>query len=327
MHERRLTAEELARTRFATSPLWETVASLRALRSPTSGAHAAWVGPTRERVRSAGLDLHRLLTLVPPTGYLADFLTPAPTERYGRFDRELARVARTGAESLRRDLAFLRTYATTEATVVIDEALTGPDDFLAAVVDDLQRYWDLTVSHVWERLEGLAEADIAWRLEQMAAGGAHAVLDTLHPRVGMDGGDLVVHDYCGTEPPSTRGGVVLVPCAFAWPHLLFLEEEGAASTLSYSPRGVGNLWREAPSLEHDPLADLLGRTRAAALHLLDLPMTTGQLACHLDIAPATGSEHLKVLLRSGLVVADRRGRRVLYSRSPLGSSLTGGQGA
>ncbi|WP_141494219.1 DUF5937 family protein [Kytococcus schroeteri] len=330
MAEHRLPPSDLSHTRFATSPLWETVASLRVLQAPAGGVHGGWAEAMRTRVREHGLDLSRLLALVPPRGQLADFLTPTPTGRHGRLEDELEVLRRSEPRLVVEDAQLLLRSAGQGSQGVLRAAAADPGAFREQVADDLHAYWELTVSRVWSRLEGLAEADIAWRLERMARGGTHAVLETLHPRVRMDGDTLVVANTCETPVSRLPGevtGVVLVPCAFAWPDLLFVEFTGQARTLSYSPRGVGNLWRETPDARGSALADLVGRTRAAAVMLLDLPMTTGQLACHLDLTPPTASGHLKILERSGLVTARRRGRHVLYSRTPLGADLAEGAGA
>ncbi|MDA0633045.1 hypothetical protein OUY22_06400 [Nonomuraea sp. MCN248] len=61
-----LKPEDVARIRFAFSPLWELVASLRTLQDPARQAlHLPWL--TCVRPRLAGLDLDELLALVPPT--------------------------------------------------------------------------------------------------------------------------------------------------------------------------------------------------------------------------------------------------------------------
>lgn len=316
--------------RFATSPLWETVASLRVLQAPPGGVHSGWADAIRGRVRRSRLDLTRLLALVPPRGSLADFLTPTPTVRHGCLEDEVKALRRTDAHLVVQDVQMLRGRASPASQQVLGDAVEEPEFFRDQVASDLYAYWELTVSRVWDRLEGLAEADIAWRLERMARGGTHAVLESLHPRVRMDGDTLVVANTCETPVgrlPTELAGVVLVPCAFAWPELLFLEFAGQARTLSYSPRGVGNLWRETPDPAGSALADLVGRTRAAAVMLLDLPMTTGQLACHLDLTPSTANGHLRILERNGLVTARRRGRHVLYARTPLGARLAEGAGA
>jgi DNA-binding transcriptional ArsR family regulator len=91
--------------------------------------------------------------------------------------------------------------------------------------------------------------------------------------------------------------------------------------LVYTPRGVGALW--APPAEPDPgaLDALLGRRRAAILRALRVPASTQDLAERLRASPAGVSEHLGVLRASGLVRAERDGRRVLYARTAAGEQL------
>jgi len=69
------------------------------------------------------------------------------------------------------------------------------------------------------------------------------------------------------------------------------------------------------------LDSLIGRTRAAILRRLDVPMTTTQVARDLQQSPSTVSEHLTVLRGNGLLISWRAGRGVLYRRTPLASSL------
>jgi DNA-binding transcriptional ArsR family regulator len=59
---------------------------------------------------------------------------------------------------------------------------------------------------------------------------------------------------------------------------------------------------------------------------LDLPMTTTQLAHHLDLSAPTVNSHLKALFAAGIIAARRDGRSVLYTRTPLGEQLLAGGG-
>jgi DNA-binding transcriptional ArsR family regulator len=83
------------------------------------------------------------------------------------------------------------------------------------------------------------------------------------------------------------------------------------------------VWEGLPSTANlmADLESLIGRTRAAILRRLDVPMTTTQLARDLDQSPSTISEHLTVLRGNGLLVSWRAGRSVQYRRTPLASSL------
>jgi DNA-binding transcriptional ArsR family regulator len=81
----------------------------------------------------------------------------------------------------------------------------------------------------------------------------------------------------------------------------------------------------------DGLEALLGASRAALLRDLVRPHTTSDLATRHGLALGTVSGHLSILARAGLVSPHRRGRRVFYLRTPLGSLLvdppgTGRQG-
>jgi DNA-binding transcriptional ArsR family regulator len=58
------------------------------------------------------------------------------------------------------------------------------------------------------------------------------------------------------------------------------------------------------------LDTLIGRTRAAILLRLDVPMTTTQLARGLQQSPSTVSEHLTVLRGNGLLISWRRASTV-----------------
>jgi DNA-binding transcriptional ArsR family regulator len=117
-----------------------------------------------------------------------------------------------------------------------------------------------------------------------------------------------------------------VPSVFAWPAALLVTGEPYVSTITYPPRGIGRLWEFRPDTDGSPLADLVGKTRAAIVGLLDLPMTTTQLACQLNLTAPTLSVHLGVLRAAGVVDSRRDGRAVLYSRTPLGDNLLDGAG-
>lgn len=315
---------DLGRARFSVSPLWEAVAGLRVLGGRRHRFHEQWAAGTRAEAAAAGLDLSLLLALVPPTGHLADILTPTPRRRVNRIDTELAAVARTDAARVAADLVVLRGQERVPTRIaVLDRAARDPAATLAAAVEDLRAWWELAIAPVWPRLRSLAEADIAWRTERIAAGGSHEVLGTLHPRVRMRGTDLRIESTCGDGPLPAGRGLVLVPSAFAWPHLLLYALPGQAPTLAYAPRGTGTVWERPGDRDSDGLDDLVGATRSRALRLLDLPMTTTELSRHLGVGAPTTNSHLKVLHRTGLVRSHRVGRLVHYARTPLGDDLAG----
>ena len=84
---------------------------------------------------------------------------------------------------------------------------------------------------------------------------------------------------------------------------------------------MAELWQDTQAEQADPLAALVGRTRATLLATLALPRTTTQLAAQLGLSPAAVSEHLKILKDTALVIAQRRGRMVLYQRTAAATAL------
>lgn len=110
---------------------------------------------------------------------------------------------------------------------------------------------------------------------------------------------------------------------FAWPNLLIGHEGPNEFTLTYPARGVARAWEGLPHAQCvlDDLTTLVGRTRAVLLHRLETPSTTTDLARELSQSPGTVSRHLSVLRRNGLLKSWRAGRRVLYRRTPLATSV------
>src|SRR3954471_1150938 len=100
------TAEDLARTRFALSPMWELCTSLRLLRDAELAAmHIPWV---RDALPAAvAMDLHMALALLPPRGYFPDFMTPPPSDPVTTIEEELALVRATTAAQVRHDVEVL----------------------------------------------------------------------------------------------------------------------------------------------------------------------------------------------------------------------------
>src|SRR3954465_13591390 len=99
--------EDLLRLRFAISPMWEVVASLRRLREPSgAGLHLPWIHDLRDG-RRAGIDLAPALSLTPPTGYVPDFVSPPPTTPLAPLEDEIDLLRQTPPRRGRHDLGLL----------------------------------------------------------------------------------------------------------------------------------------------------------------------------------------------------------------------------
>jgi DNA-binding transcriptional ArsR family regulator len=111
-----------------------------------------------------------------------------------------------------------------------------------------------------------------------------------------------------------------MPSAFSATLLFVIDRDPWQPTLIYPARGIATLWEDAVPAP-DGLARLLGATRAAVLHDLGAPRSTGELARRLSLSPAGASHHVTALRDAGLLTARREGRAVLYVRTPLGDAL------
>jgi len=313
-----LTQADLVQVRFAHSPAREMVASLRLLRDP--GRHPmyqTWFADVADRLRGLKLDVLTTVTALhaPPA-----FLTPTPVAPWGVLADELEAIAATPPALVRAQLEDGCRGRTVPA--ILRALYEDPAAELRSLVDEVGRYWQAALEPWWQRLQALCMADVSYRLEQFATAGLARVLDGLHTAVHFTPDRiLVAHPNSGPKRLDLDGsGILLVPCAFGWPMLAVSPAAGQPS-LIYPPRGLAELWQRPALGQDDPLFALLGRTRAMLLTSLGLPTTTTQLARDLDMSAAAVSQHLKVLKACGLAAAHRRGRTVLYQRTPAATAL------
>ncbi|MER6912341.1 winged helix-turn-helix domain-containing protein [Streptomyces sp. NPDC000594] len=324
------TAEDMAGTRFAVSPLGEVVASVRALgNSGGDGGSRHWADRVRPLLTAARLDLTPLTRLVgqdcfpgfpavpgapdapgvsgtpgtpgvsgaPGVSGFPDFPFPAP---------------RTPRPSIAVELATLRA------------ARPGPDS--ARLAELIAAYWEVALAPFWPRMLALFEGDILDRAVRLAEGGARRLFDDFGPQITWESGRLrlVRCAAAGTGVDGGGRGLLLVPSAFTGPGICSHPGgTGGQPTLRYPPRGIGTLWGGAPEPCSDALAGVLGRTRARLLAELVQPASTTDLARRIGVSAGGVSQHLTALRAAGLVSAHRTGRVVLYARTGVGEALVG----
>jgi DNA-binding transcriptional ArsR family regulator len=324
--ELEFTPEDYRRIRFAFSPIKEAVASLRALSVPShNGLHGPWLATVSRRLD--GVDMALLTALVRPTGYVPDFLSPTPTGRTASFESSLEQIAGTDIDIVVAELEHLAQHKVAQQgpgreqrAELMRELLANPGHAVRRIVAELERYWLAVLEPHWPRVYALLQADLAHRLDELATGGVTQLFRTLHPSVAMRGDLLTIVKYYQGRAQLRQRGLLLIPCAFVWPDVLVSTADPLPS-ITYPPRGLGRLWESAPDTSTSPLAGVIGRTRAAILALLELPMSTTQLATQLDLAAPTLNVHLKSLQAAGILSSRRHGRVVLYQRTPLGDQL------
>ncbi|THA54688.1 winged helix-turn-helix domain-containing protein [Streptomyces sp. A1136] len=319
-----LGVEDLADTRFAVSPLSETVLSLRVLHDPgLSAVHLPW----RRSVLGAlgDLDTGLLMSLVAARLTLPDFLTPRPTAFAPSFGEELAAARRTPPAQVRRDL--LAAHAPGRLPAPLAAAETGDDTAVAALRDRvcalLLRYWEIAVEPLWPQVRLVVEADMTYRARRLAMGGARLLFADIHPSMRWRHGVLHIDKMNDRHHVKASGrGLLLVPSVFAHKPAPPVSAQ-EAPWLIYPSRGAATLWDAEPdgARAGTALVPLLGAPRERLLRLLAEPLATVELARRLRVTPSAVSQHLRVLYAAGLVTRARQGRQVLYRRSPLGDAL------
>ncbi|MEU3464479.1 DUF5937 family protein [Streptomyces sp. NPDC006733] len=310
---------DLTRIRFARSPMEELLHSVPVLAGVRPlPIHGPWLAMTKPRV--AGLDLGVLLALLRGPHVVPDFLALPPESVSGRFTDELDALVATPAATVRTSLDEVRRAhgLVPELRPLYDE----PERELANLAHSMTAYWRAAVEPVWPRLCALHDAEIAHRAQQLTSGGLAKVFADLHPEAEYRDGRLRINKPHHTAVRESGGaGLILMPCVFAWPRLLVLHNEPYQPTLTYAPRGIAELWTGSLHETAQPLGDLMGRNRAGVLALLDLPLSTTQLAAYLGMSAPAVSQHLAVLRRCNLVTSHRSGRWMLHQRTALATEL------
>ncbi|MFI8454248.1 DUF5937 family protein [Kitasatospora sp. NPDC085464] len=323
--ELHFSAQDLALTRFAVSPMQEVVTSLRALaRHPAPALHRRWAAEVRGRLAAAAPTMDRLAALVPPTGHLPDFLNPAPAGHSPTLAEELAAITATGAEQVRADLDIMAAEAGGRLPAVLAPLHRDPAAQLPRLAADLRAYWELALAPYWARIRALLSADVFHRSRQAAEHGTARMLDELHDTVRWDGTALLLEQrHCAVTRLTAGSGLLLLPSAFAWPRVLTRVLPPDPPQLIYPARGTAALWerRAGTAARTDALAGVLGRSRARLLAELDSPASTTELADRTGLSPAGASQHLTALRTAGLTSAHRAGHAVLHARTAIGDSL------
>jgi DNA-binding transcriptional ArsR family regulator len=315
--------EDLARSRFALSPLWELITALRRLASSSGHTETAlrpWLQRTRGRYQSLLLEvnLDTVLALQPP-GYGVDFLSPPPLGVATTIEEQLDAVRATPLEQAHVEIEHaLRRQPAVDTRV--RGLLTGASvtDHLA---DVLAAAWQALLAPDWPLLQAILERDVAHRAAQLVSRGWAAALADLHPQLRWRDGRIEFDKLPDQDGELGGRGLLFVPSVFVWPGLAVGLDPPWPPNLVYPARGVAALWQASEASVGAGLARLLGRSRAAVLTALDQPASTSHLVATLHQTLGGLGDHLAVLRDAGLVTRTRAGRSVLYRRTPIGDAL------
>jgi len=187
---------------------------------------------------------------------------------------------------------------------------------------DLDRALRLAYHHLlqgdWARVCGSFHSELAWRSRLIAGLGVQAALSTLHPRISWNGTVMQIETSTELDVHPGGAGLTLLPSALWTGRPMVTDHPDGSTAIIYPALTPLPLTDEAST---DPLAELLGHTRAAVLRLAFRERTTTELARELGTSAATVSGHTKTLRAAGLIVTTRVGKAVLHSVTPLGGRL------
>jgi DNA-binding transcriptional ArsR family regulator len=310
-----LSGDDLARTlvRDHPAPLWEVVGSVREFRSPEPSPRLrVWRLATRSALKPS---MAPLFDILPYASYMPDFLTPLATS--GEFEAELETVLTTPTARIRADLEPLVGAGTLppRARPLFD----GDAAAVRRLGEAIRAYHAAAIAPYWDRIVARLTADRNARGRLQLTLGIGRLLGTLSPYLKWTT-DILSYD-CGAdiELDVVPGGVgvELLPVYFqTQPAVLHNPPDPAV--LCYPVEHEEDL---TPLGE--PLAALLGRTRAAILGAIGDGCTTTQLARRVGVSVPSASQHARVLRSAGLVSTSRLGSAVLHTLTPLGTSLLG----
>jgi DNA-binding transcriptional ArsR family regulator len=314
---------ELAATRFALSPLSETVACLQQLAGrDRETANLPWLRWATGELAGAPLDLTTTWPLlVSDRPSWPQFLVPAPRGPGPSIDDDLAALRRTTAHQVRASLGRVFGPRLPERVAAL---AAQPEAGLRTIAAELRAAHDRLVAPHWPGIRAVLDADVAHRARQLAAGGSERLFPALHPDLRWRDGRLLLTNE---RRPANEvlnqgpGGLVLIPVVLGSPYVLIKNNTSTQTTVRYPARGRATLWTAGTRPPPAGAVRLLGRARAGLLEALRSPATTTDLARALGVTPSAVSQHLGILREGGLVARERSGRHVRYRTTTLGTSL------
>lgn len=317
-----LEADDLLRSRFAVSPLFELDSLLRKLSglSPhrLPAAWSARLTPVYRLLR-ATTDLGVVLALQSRT-YGPGFIAPPPRSLAQSIEDDLATVRATSLPDARREIAWCLGLRPVDDERIL--TILRREDVVERIARALETAWHELLAADWLQLRALCERDVVHRAGQLSTSGWAAALDGLHRRVRWRSGAIeLLQPAEHRTVPLDGQGLLLVPSVFVWPQVAAHVDRPWPATLIYPARGIAALWEAPTTAAPGALSALVGRTRAVLLAALDQPASTTQLARSLGLATGAVGDHLATLHGAGLLTKARSGRSVLYRRTPLGDAL------
>ncbi|GAA1844634.1 ArsR/SmtB family transcription factor [Asanoa iriomotensis] len=308
-----LTALDLSRTvlRPLPSVMQElTAAGKRLMTNVEADGIAGWKARTRGSLRPV---MRPFLDLCRVPRWEPDFLTPVNSGT--DLEAELDTVLATPVATLRAEL--VPRLAAGQLPARVSLLASGDPRALRALHAAATAFHAVAVAPYWVEMSAAVQADRASRASTMIDVGVEQTLRTLSPFLRWEASSLSYACAGGVDIDLEPGGrgVILVPS--------YLKDQPSFMVLEDEPVVIGfPIQRSRQELtSRQPLADLLGRTRAAVLAAVGNGVSTTDVARTVGVSVGSASQHTSVLRAAGLITTHRAGLAVVHALTPLGRSL------
>jgi DNA-binding transcriptional ArsR family regulator len=300
--------------------LGEAVLSLQVLRRRDQPLR---FGPWRQRLRERLPDeVAPLLRMLPAEGWLPDFLTPP----HPSYPEELEALSGAPKRRIAEDLT--RLGATHRLPDWTRPLAAGDPGALGMLRGSVEAYHAVAIAPYSQRVNALLDAERARLMQVMATDGTEAMLATLHPTIRWQAPVLELPLESDRDFHLNGRTLIVISRFFCGSRVRALlndtDTPAIVYPLPYDPLRPDPLAADPPkSGRPNPLAALLGRTRASVLSALaDSPgYSTSQLAHRLGISVASASEHAAVLREAGLIASFRNRQAVCHVPTDLAVQL------
>ncbi|MFD8824002.1 ArsR/SmtB family transcription factor [Streptomyces sp. NPDC059605] len=324
------TSEDLNRLRIAPGPdpMWELVLALHLLQNRQAAVvFDPWRREVRAAIARAGLGgtVTALTRLCPHAAFFPDFLTP------GQGDTDLEtgidRVLSTPMAELDREISMLHPPGRMPGGARL--LASGDRRALGRLGEALRRTYAVAVQPYADDIRAAVAADRPVRARAALGSGSSGLLASYGPDLDWrNESRLLEAPYpVSRDKPLNGRPLTIVPAFFCVRHPVMLADPGLPQVLVHPLSPAAGWLERSRAARRDAgsrtpgVARLIGRSRAAALDVLERPMTTTQLAAVLRLTLSTASRHATVLREAGLVASERQGSAVIHRRTLLGDAL------
>lgn len=234
-------AQDLARSRFAVSPLFELDSLLRLLSGVSSRRlPAAWMGrlrPAYERLRRE-TDLDAVLALQSHRRGAA-FVAPPPAGLGQSVADDLDTMRRTELATARHEITeCLAARPTADRDIL---RVLQSRQVVRLLGDALEQAWRELLATDWPQLRAVLERDVVHRAGELGRSGWEVALRGLSPQLRWRDGAVEVLRHADDTQQLAGQGLLLVPSVLVWPGIAVFLEDPWPRALIYPARGSAAL--------------------------------------------------------------------------------------